>query len=83
MKVEEREGVAIEPHQEVNVEQRGPETAKQSEKVAGAPHPQQAESGDTAKMCRQFKRTLCHEDVTVHFVGVWYGRLNFPSFNII
>ena len=25
----------------------------------------------TEELCRQFKRTLCHENVTVHFVGAW------------
>lgn len=26
----------------------------------------------TKKLCTQFKRTLCHEGVGVHFVGAWY-----------
>ena len=25
----------------------------------------------TTELCIQFKRTLCHDEVTVHFVGAW------------
>ncbi|KIP01126.1 hypothetical protein PHLGIDRAFT_58387, partial [Phlebiopsis gigantea 11061_1 CR5-6] len=40
---------------------------------------------DTEKLCRQFKKTLCHKDVRVHFVGVWdtvssIGATRGPSF---
>ena len=39
---------------------------------------QQLEDGktkDTSEICRQFKRTLCHKDITVEFVGVWSAPL--------
>ncbi|KAJ8483393.1 hypothetical protein ONZ45_g14619 [Pleurotus djamor] len=31
----------------------------------------QASESEEEKLCRSFKRSLCHKDVKVHFVGVW------------
>ena len=28
------------------------------------------------ELCKEFKRTLCHENVRAHFVGVWYARIS-------
>lgn len=32
-----------------------------------------------AKLCRQFKASLCHKDVKVHFVGAWYATCSLPE----
>lgn len=32
---------------------------------------EEVEPVSTSDVCKQFKRTLCHKDVMVHFVGVW------------
>lgn len=60
----------VERRKEVKGEQPAAPKAEQSDRSASK-QPESKKSKDTPKLCKQFKKTLSHRDVTVHFVGVW------------